>query len=340
MSTEADATTVEGAADALAKKIAGSAPAPESTGNDEADDGEQSATELAEGDEGGDGQADEGSEEEGDEPETEDEPEEDSEEPAKVDENAKVKVRVGDKEQEVTVADLKNGYMMRSDYIRKTQEVAAARTEFIKTAKEYEGKLATRVEEVGFLAQILMKQLVEGDQNTNWQELRRTNPAEFAARQEDIRQKQAHLQRAHQIYLQQQESQKQIGTQEQQQALAEEAEKLPVLIPEWIDASVAAREKKAIGKYLMDTFKAEPDDLKYLTDSRDVALIRKAMLYDRLMAEKEQAKAKLRKPVPKFQKAGIRDPNPTRSAQVKLSDAARKTGKVEDYANALASKYR
>lgn len=337
---EAETASVQGAADALTKKLAGSDTASDTTG-DEANDVEQSETDLDEGGEQ-DGGADQDSPDDSDETEDEsdEQSEEESEKSAKVDENAKVKVRIGDKEQEVTVADLKNGYMMRSDYIRKTQEVAAARTEFVKHAKEYEAKIGERVTEVGFLAQTLMKQLVEGDQSTNWQELRRTNPAEFAARQEDMRQKQALLARAFNAYQQSQENAKGLVTQEQQQYLAEQAEALPTLIPEWIDARTQAAEKKAVAKYLTETYGVSAEELDGLIDARDVAIARKAMLYDRMVAEQSKAKAKLKRPVPQFQKSGIRDPNPNRSAQVKMSDQARKSGKVEDFASALASKYR
>lgn len=338
-----DAQSLDSFADALLSKhtatespkapAAKAAKPAEETGEDETD-------ELDTLNESDDVEESDGQEDETDESEKDEADEESPDEKApKVDEAAVVKLRLGNEDVDVTVAELKRGYLRTQDYTRKTQEVAEARKEFVATAKEYESTIRTQLDEVGFLAQNLLQQLVAEEKGTDWQKLRQTNPAEWAAKQHDLMERRTLLQRAYQAHQASQTRVSAIGTEEQAAALQAEAEKLPVLIPEWIDARVRTNEQKALAKYLIENG-VDKEDVASLSDALTVKLMRKAMLYDQQQAARSRAVQKLKKPVPQFQKPGTRDPNPIRSANQQKTVQARKSGRVEDFAEALASKYR
>lgn len=252
----------------------------------------------------------------------------------------KYKIRYEGKEHEVSLDDLKSGYLMRRDYARKTQEVANARKQFQTHAREAATNLKQQMDEVGVLGQTFLEQLTNIERTTNWEELRRVNPAEYAARQHDIQQRKALLDRTVQAYRAQQAQQSVLSEGEKEQKILEEKEKLLSKIPEWLDERTSTAERGQIAKYLSENGHSD-DEIDDLIDHRTLVMARKAMLFDRMQNERSKAKEKILKPVPKFTKPGVvRETNQLKSTQVKLAQRAAKTGKVEAAGDWLASKYR
>lgn len=325
---------VSGAADALMKQFSGKGDGDEP--ETEQEDGTETESETAEDSE--QEQPEDSAEEKEEEDAEADDGDAQPDEKANPDDSIKVKLRVGDEEREVTLADLKRGYMVNADYTRKTQELSEARKGFIAEATQYHQSVQSQIEQVGFLANTFMQQLVNTEQTTDWNALRQTNPAEYAARQHDMNERRALLQRAFAMYQQSKQQEEAISGATMQQHLGEQTELLVSLVPEWVDPRVASSEKKALAKYLVD--QGVPiEEIESLSDSRTVAIARKAMLYDRLQAAKQQATQKQTKQVPKFTKPGPRDPAPTKSLHQKLDQRARKSGRHEDYGASLAAKY-
>jgi hypothetical protein len=202
--------------------------------------------------------------------------------------------------------------MLQADYTRKTQTLAEQRKAVEAKAQEIEAVSQRRLDELAFTSQIVMQQALQIEKNTNWEELRQTNPAEFAARHAQVQQRKEALNRAHVAYLQI-EQQRQAKQQEQSaRKLAEEAELLPTKIPEWADEKVAAQEKSALAEYLQkDGF--TKDDEALLGSHKVVSLARKAWLYDRQQAELAKAKEKAAKVVPKLIKPGAENAAPNKA---------------------------
>lgn len=249
-----------------------------------------------------------------------------------------VKVKVNGEEKELPLSEVRKGYMMGADYTRKTQEVAEARRQLHAQAQQYEAGIKQRVDEVGFLAQTFMQQLTEAEGSVNWNELRQTNPAEYAARQHDIQQRKALLGRAWNAYQQSQAQQQAVQQWQQQQTIAEQQEKLISLVPEWLDNSVADKEKGKLASYLVK-FGVPEQDVNNMTNAWQVALARKAMLFDELRNGKQQAGKQKLKSVPKFTGVGNVDPAAHKSKRQKLIERAQKSGDIKDFAAALAAKY-
>lgn len=302
--------------------------------SDEQDEGQEASTAEDTADEVD--QDDESSDDEGDE--AEESEDEAKAKPATIADDVIVKVKVNGEEKELPLSEVRKGYMMGADYTRKTQEVAEARRQFHAQAQQYEATVKQRVDEVGFLAQTFMQQLTEAEGSVNWNELRQTNPAEYAARQHDIQQRKALLGRAYTAYQQSLQQQQAVQQWQQQQSIAEQAEKLVSLVPEWLDNSTADKEKGKIAKYLVG-FGVPEQDVNNMTNAWQVALARKAMLFDELQAGKQQASTKKVKTVPKFTGVGNVDPAATKSKRQKLNERAQRSGRIEDFGAALAAKY-
>ena len=90
--------------------------------------------------------------------------------------------------------------------------------------------------------------------------------------------------------------------QQHQQYLVEQQERLLERIPEWRDEDTAMREKQAIITHAQRMGFGE-QELATASDSRAIEVLRKAYLYDELMANKPAAQKKVKK-APKVVKSG------------------------------------
>jgi hypothetical protein len=126
------------------------------------------------------------------------------------------------------------------------------------------------------------------------------------------------------------ESKSQAATQE---ALQREAARLPELIPEWKDASVAQKERADIRDWAIKAG-YEASEIDSINKASVVAALRKAMLFDKLQSSKPEIENKVRL-APKLVKPGQAVQNSKEGEARNLKTAIRKTGgkfgTVEDY---------
>lgn len=290
-------------------------------------------SEEAESDESNRDEAeDEAETEEGDEPET-DEAEDEAEDGDEEGEPELYTVKVDGEEVEVTKDQLLSGYMMQADYQRKTQDLAEQRRELHQKHTEFEQTAQTKMQELEFLTTQMLDEFTKVDEGTNWEELRQYDPAEFAAKQADLQRKREQLARAYQAHQEIKQQQQAHEAEVQKARLADERELLTTKIPEWVDRDVANRERQEIAATL-ESHGYTKEEISTVADHRLVAILRKAMLYDKTQQTREKAKSKLKKSVPKVRKGGVKGDARTNTAK----DAAarfRKTGRDEDLVNFL-----
>jgi hypothetical protein len=144
-------------------------------------------------------------------------------------------------------------------------------------------------------------------------------------RNEKLAASQAELQRLNQ--LQQSEAQRAMRAR-----LEQEAQLLVEAIPEWKNADTAKAEKAALIEFgLKEGF--QQDDLKGVSDHRVVKLLRKAMLYDRIMAKQATVKPQ---PTPVATKVvapgNPKAAKPQSSEVIRAKQRLAKTGNVKDAA--------
>lgn len=155
-----------------------------------------------------------------------------------------------------------------------------------------------------------------------------TNPAQYmrdkaAYENLQLQYAQAQQQRA-------QLEQQQFYELEQSQAvyLEEQSKELVKAIPEWSDNKVATKEKAEIKAYLKDKGYTE-EALARVQDHREVVLVRKAMLYDRLIERHKSGSNKVKPQAPRVERPGNGGKNSKGEAAYKR---LAKSGSIDDAA--------
>jgi hypothetical protein len=222
-----------------------------------------------------------------DETESEDAEDETEDEAEPTDEEARL-AQVFEFEQDgqtlkVTARELIRGFRREADYTRKTQ---AAADEVKQTQVEREDTRKERAVYAHLIGEL--RKHLQGLQpaEPNWAELKASDPLEYAVQSAEWNRRQEQI-RAAQV---EENRLKQLGEKEQQEKqqkimgeiLAQQRVKLYQLLPHWKDPAKAQSEGAAVRAYALQAglSKAEVDQIAH-TSALAIAMIRKAMLYDR-----------------------------------------------------------
>jgi len=218
--------------------------------------------------------------------------EEDGEEEAsqELPDDVTVKVKVDGEEVEVTLAELRNGYSRTSDYTRKAQALAEERKAFQGEAETIRQERAQYAELLPLLQQQLMQQ---ASAEPDWDTLYNEDPIEAARLERQWRKSREEQSYRLQAIQAEQERLAQEQATDQMKAIqafveAERA-KLPDVIPEWKDQDTMVREAKELRDWAISQGLTE-QEIESLRQANHVALIRKAMLYDKGRTKVQQAK--------------------------------------------------
>jgi hypothetical protein len=116
--------------------------------------------------------------------------------------------------------------------------------------------------------------------------------------------------------------------QQHEQYLSSQRVELKSLVPEWDDVKVADTEKKLVLEWASTQGRFTKEELDNAYDARAVAVMRKAMLYDKI-----QEKRKGLKPIQRqSMRAGSQSEEPSKMKAGKASQRLKKSGSVEDAA--------
>jgi len=231
-------------------------------------------------------------EDEGSDSEEEDTDEEETEE---LTDTTPIKVKVNGEELEVTFAELRNGYSRTADYTRKATELANER-------KALEADLEAIREERNQYAQLLpalqqqIQQAVVAE--PDWDSLYDEDPIEAARLERHWRKsRDEQTQKLTAIQAEQKrlvEEQAREQTRLMQEFVNAERNRLPDVIPEWKSQEVMVKEVNELRDWAT-TQGLTAQEIDSLTKADHIALIRKAMLYDKGVANVKKAKAPAKK---------------------------------------------
>ena len=235
------------------------------------------------------------------------------------------RIRVGDEEIDVPLSELTNSYMRQSDYTRKTQQVAEQR----KAAEAELANVQAQRKNYADQLEVLEQSLNQGEPTQEyWEQLYTEDPLEYTRQKDLARDRKDALaqvavekQRVHEEHL----AELQTAAQKD---LAVQHERMRELIPEWLNEEVAAKEKNDVVTYAQRQG-FTPEELQGVSDARAVAMIRKAYLYDELMA-KQPAAAKKTKAAPKMIKTNApksKKQSSKRQRQKALASISNKSGR-------------
>ena len=208
------------------------------------------------------------------------------------------KVKIDGEEAEVTLEEALSGYQRERTFHKRMNEVSqkskAVEAENAET-KRLRDEYAKGLQQLSQALQV---------PEPNWEELRRTKTneefasihAEYQIQQNNL----AKVQQQQQVIKSQQQAEQQA---QYQNHLKVEFDTMLDKIPAWRDEKVRDAERSKVISYAKSNMGYTDDEIAQASDHRAIVTLRKAMLYDELMAGKTKAKKKV-KDAPKMVKAG------------------------------------
>lgn len=178
----------------------------------------------------------------------------------------------------------------------------------LEEAKQQKESLGENVVVLGQLIQHAESSLVSEFRGTNWDELRKEDPAEYSARKRDFEEREQQLNalkaQAGQTYREALKKAEQAQDQALQKALPEERKKLYGHLKDWeADIKLAEKESAAAFQYMRDLGYSE-DKIKFIAhNGDDLATVVKAMRYDKVRNKSDAEDKRVRK-IPRILKSG------------------------------------
>ena len=189
---------------------------------------------------------------------------------------------------EISIGDLKDAFQGNDKIARGRNEVQAQREALETERTQARAAIEQSVMEAAALTQAAEKRLMAEMEGINWTELRDADQGEWAAKRQELFERQNQIRAAKEQIIashQQQLAQQQV---EMRQAydthMQQEREALLLAIPEWKDEESAKTERSGLRSYLAETGFAD-SEIDAAVDHRLIVMARKAQKFD------EQAKA-------------------------------------------------
>lgn len=234
------------------------------------------------------------------------------------------------KELQVTLEELRGGYLRQADYTRKTQAVSETRKQAETEAAAAREQRTHYQEQLGQLKQALESLTPPEPKRDQF-----SDPNEYAVKrlewnehQDRLRTVNAAQQQA--VWEAQQDQAKTLQTR-----MAEEQEKLLTAVPEWKDQAKAKAEIESLRSHAK-AYGFSDEELAQVYDHRTVLLLRDAGRYRELQAKKPDAQRKIQQ-VKTATPGGLQKPA-VGLAQKRALDKLAKTGRVDDAATVFQTR--
>ncbi len=239
------------------------------------------------------------------------------------------RVKAAGEEKDVTLDELMQGYQLGADYTKKTQELAELRkaneaeARAIQESKQVRDTYAQRLKAIEEF-------LTQGDSQEDLAALKENDPIGYAVKVAEQTEKKQQLDA---IKLEQDRiarEQQADYAQAMQRYVADEAEKLNKVLPEFSDKVKGEQLRNEIRNY-GKTIGFTDQELAQVYDSRYVLTLHKAMQYDKLQKSKPSVKKKVAE-APKMAKAGTKIKEGNADIRKKQMAKLRQTGSKQDAA--------
>lgn len=242
-----------------------------------------------------------------------------------------ITLEIDGQEVKFTQDELKSSVLRQADYTRKTQALAEERKQFqsvVEQAQEQEKVYAQ-------LLPVMVQRMQQFLPQPPSPDLIDTDPAAYLKQKERYEREMGDLQAA-QAEMQRMSQKDTVANEQKLQAyVAQNAQMLPELIPEWKDAKNYERDRQRLRDFLKGrNFNDQEIDQAY--DARIVALAYDAMRWREL----KNSKPKQSEPLEKALKPNAPAPKPMNSqtkAQVEARKRLKQTGSIRDAAAVFAS---
>lgn len=258
------------------------------------------------------------------------------------DENGAVvfKAIIDGKPQKVPFNELVKSYQLQGHVNNKSMQLEGERKEFVNTRETAYRELTVRLDTLKQLNKVARDSLIEDYNSIDWNGIRAADPGEWAALQQQFRQRMEKIAEVEQLASQ--ESQRvEIERQQQfaqanQKRVNDELGKMVLDNPTWNDQAVMVKEFGEIGAFLRSQYGFTDEEVANNLDARLMRLIQDARQYHN---GKKVVDKKIPANIPKFVKPGVGGDTPSlkKARQVKATkDALRKSnGSIDDVAAAI-----
>ena len=231
----------------------------------------------------------------------------------KVDPNSAMKLHVTTKidgvETKVPLEQVLKSYQLEGHVNNKSIELSNQRQQFEQERQAFRSAFQQQFQHNQSLGNLAMQMLNHDYQKVDWNGLRQSNPAEYAALQAEFQQRQQGIQG----YLGQMQQQAALAEQGRQQALqqslAAENDRLMNARPEWRDSKSFSKDREQMTQYARNLGFNEAE-LSQIFDHRYMLILHDAARYQALQANAPQVLKQVRQ-APAVAKPGSRtDVNP------------------------------
>ena len=208
----------------------------------------------------------------------------------------------------VNLQDLVANHQIKGHLTKQSQKFAEERTQAQAYLQQQSQVLSQQLEGAEALTNAMRQRLVAQNDATDWEKLRVEDPAEYAAKRQELGEQYRQIDGYLQGINSQREQQSQQAYAEEQQRmqsyLQDQHQQLLSAIPEWNDVNVRTTQMGEIKGYLAGKG-FTPEEIANISDSRHVMILRDAM-----RAESDDKKVSVAKKkvaaIPKVVKPGAR----------------------------------
>ena len=191
-----------------------------------------------------------------------------------------VKVKINGKESTVDLQGLVKGYQFDQANNAKAQELAGQRKAFEEARQQERQRIEQQTQQAEGLVVMFQQKLMGEYQNVNWEELRRLDPGEFAAKQTEFQQRYQEVQQAGQVVdqyrQQQQEEQREQNDAARIERLQEQRAIMLENNPSWQNDDVFSTEMGNLRSFVQTQYGFTEADTKMVGDARLIELIKDA----------------------------------------------------------------
>lgn len=245
------------------------------------------------------------------------------------DDDTPITLNLGDQAVEVTLHELKRGFLREADYTRKTMALADDRRVFEQACAE----VADQRESYGYALARLADFFSQQDDDEDLSALRQADPAEYAARLAD---RQVRAQQLEQLAAEQwrvEAEQAEHDAAAHAQHLYEEHHRLLDVLPHWADEGHARADSEAIARYGVK-LGLTSQELGTIADHRLVKALLDAARWDALQARKPAVQARVA--AVKTARPGTRTGPASRTSELaRQKQRLAQSGRVQDAAAAI-----
>ena len=234
-------------------------------------------------------------------------------------------VKIDGKTSTVSVDELISGYQTNKSFTTKSQKLAEERKSFDEISSQAGRTLTDKLQNVEKLASYMNDVLSREFKGIDWNDLRVSNPAEYAASMQDFNERKnqiAQINRA--INEEQEQRQKADQHKFQENNEAYVFQQMEILLeknPEWSDERKLKSDFDDLSDFTSETYGFTTDEFNSVTDARMIELIKDAKKYRQ---GSKTVKAKLVKKLPKYQKSRTTSAKKKASKLDNLVKASRK----------------